>query len=65
MGAIVVLFDKDGDGEVDSSEFINEFFKIGKQEKSNFFNNQKERTEIENRRKAKQREDHERKFVQK
>lgn len=64
LGAIVVLFDKDGDREIDSSEFINEFFKLGKQEKSKFFNHQKERNEIENKRKAKRREDHEQKFVE-
>ena len=53
LGAIVVLFDKDGDREIDSSEFINEFFKLGKQEKSKFYNNQKERNDIESKRKAK------------
>lgn len=33
LGAIVFLFDKDGDGKVDSVEFVNEFLKLGKIEK--------------------------------
>ena len=65
LGAIVVLFDKDGDREIDSSEFINEFFKLGKQEKSKFYNNQKERNDIESKRKAKRMEDHEQKYIEK
>ena len=37
LGAIVMLFDKDGDGFVDSTEFINGFFQLGKQEKAKQF----------------------------
>ena len=33
LGAIIMLFDKDGDGTVDTVGFINEFFKLGKCEK--------------------------------
>jgi Ca2+-binding EF-hand superfamily protein len=42
LGAIVLLFDKDGDREIDSSEFINEFFRLGKQQKKKFFLEQKD-----------------------
>lgn len=34
LGAIVFLFDRDGDGKVDSIEFINEFFRLGNEEKN-------------------------------
>lgn len=34
LGALVFLFDRDGNNTVDSVEFINEFFKIGKQERN-------------------------------
>ena len=34
LGAIVFLFDQDGDGQVDSIEFINEFLKLGNEEKN-------------------------------
>lgn len=33
LGAIVMLFDQDGDGTVDSVEFLNEFLKLGNLEK--------------------------------
>jgi hypothetical protein len=33
LGALVVLFDRDGNGRVHSVDFIREFFRIGKQEK--------------------------------
>lgn len=36
LGAIIVYFDKDGDGTVDTVEFINEFFKLGKAERLKF-----------------------------
>jgi Ca2+-binding EF-hand superfamily protein len=36
LGAIIVYFDKDGDGTVDTVEFINEFFKLGKSERQKF-----------------------------
>lgn len=36
LGAIIMLFDKDGDGTVDTVEFINEFFRLGKLEKMKF-----------------------------
>ncbi len=36
LGAVVFLFDKNGDGRVDSAEFINEFYKLGKMEKERF-----------------------------
>ncbi len=36
LGALVFLFDKNGDGFVDSVEFKNEFFRLGKQERSKF-----------------------------
>ena len=29
-----MMFDKDGDGQVDSVEFINEYFRLGKQERA-------------------------------
>jgi Ca2+-binding EF-hand superfamily protein len=31
LGATIMMFDKDGDGCVDSTEFINEYFKLGQQ----------------------------------
>ena len=34
LGAIIMMFDKDGDGHVDSVEFINEYFRLGKQERA-------------------------------
>ena len=42
LGAIVFLFDKDGDGKVDSVEFINEFFRLGKIEHKKFMMMQKD-----------------------
>lgn len=45
LGAVVFLFDKDGDGFVDSVEFINEFFRLGKQEKASFTQNKVEKEE--------------------
>lgn len=32
LGAIIMLFDKDGDGNVDTVEFVNEFFRLGQAE---------------------------------
>lgn len=43
LGAIVVLFDKDGDGKVDSVEFINEFFRLGVMERKKLILNDKEK----------------------
>jgi hypothetical protein len=34
LGATIMMFDKDGDGQVDSVEFINEYFRLGKQERA-------------------------------
>ncbi len=42
LGALVFLFDKNGDGFVDSVEFKNEFFRLGKQERQKFNNEKKE-----------------------
>jgi len=36
LGAIIIYFDKDGDGTVDTVEFINEFFKLGHGERLKF-----------------------------
>jgi Ca2+-binding EF-hand superfamily protein len=36
LGALVYLFDKNGDGFIDSIEFKNEFFRLGKQERAKF-----------------------------
>lgn len=33
LGALVYLFDADGDGLINTIEFLNEFFKLGEQEK--------------------------------
>ena len=33
LGAIISIFDKDGDGEIDGAEFLNQFFKIKHQER--------------------------------
>jgi hypothetical protein len=45
----VLLFDKNGDGFVDSSEFKNEFFRLGKQELDKFNLQQKEeKARVEN-----------------
>ena len=45
LGALVFLFDKNGDGFVDSVEFKNEFFRLGKQERQKFNNEKKEEKE--------------------
>lgn len=34
LGALIMLFDKDGNGKLDSAEFLHEFFKIGKSERN-------------------------------
>ena len=44
LGALVFLFDKTGDGVVDSIEFKNEFFRLGKQERTKFLTTQAEET---------------------
>ncbi len=50
LGAIVFLFDKDGDGFVDAVEFTNEFFRLGKIEREKFNISKEEiRTRIEKR----------------
>ena len=36
LGALVYLFDKNGDGFIDSVEFKNEFFRLGKQDREKF-----------------------------
>jgi len=64
LGAIVLLFDKDGDGEVDSTEFINEFFRLGKQEKTKFFLKKKALDATLQKAKAKAQAEHEAKFVE-
>ena len=63
LGAIVLLFDKDGDGQIDSTEFINEFFRLGRQEREKF--NQKVAlvTKRKLAEKEKRRQTHEAKFV--
>ena len=49
LGALVLLFDKNGDGSVDSAEFKNEFFRLGKQELDKFNLQQKEeKARVEN-----------------
>jgi Ca2+-binding EF-hand superfamily protein len=51
LGAIVFLFDKDGDGFVDAVEFTNEFFRLGKIEREKFnISNEEIRARIEKRR---------------
>jgi len=45
LGALVFLFDQNGDGYVDSVEFINEFFRLGKQERKKFILNHKDEKE--------------------
>jgi len=63
LGAIVLLFDKDGDREIDSTEFINEFFRLGKQEKKKFFLQQKDDTLQKQERKARRVAEHEARFT--
>jgi Ca2+-binding EF-hand superfamily protein len=46
LGAIIRLFDKDGDEMVDSVEFLNEFFKLGKQERRKVTIRAKERADF-------------------
>ena len=36
LGALVYLFDKNGDGFIDTAEFKNEFFRLGKQDREKF-----------------------------
>ena len=36
LGAIIYLFDKDGDKKIATTEFRNEFLRLGKQEKQKF-----------------------------
>jgi len=36
LGALVYLFDKNGDGFIDTAEFKNEFFRLGKQDRDKF-----------------------------
>lgn len=54
LGALVMLFDKDGDGFVDSVEFINEYMRLGKKEKTKIFLTQKELNDSINRDRARQ-----------
>jgi len=44
LGALVFLFDKTGDGVVDCVEFVNEFFRLGKQERTKFLSTQADET---------------------
>lgn len=46
LGAIIRLFDKDGDEMVDTVEFLNEFFKLGKQERKKVTIRAKERSDV-------------------
>jgi hypothetical protein len=62
LGAIVLLFDKDGDGKVDSIEFINEFFRLGKIEKEKARYAQKKEEERLERNRVKRLQDHAKRF---
>lgn len=46
LGAIIRLFDKDGDEMVDTVEFLNEFFKLGKNERKKVTIRAQERAEV-------------------
>lgn len=46
LGAVVRLFDKDGDETIDSVEFINEFFKLGKEERKKIGLKSKQRADM-------------------
>lgn len=49
LGALVIMCDKDNNRSVDSAEFINEFFRLGKLEKQKFFFKHKdERQRLQN-----------------
>lgn len=63
LGAIVLLFDKDGDGTVSSVEFINEFFRLGKLEKEKYLTAQRNERIRKERNKAKDHRDTEAKFL--
>lgn len=48
LGALVYYFDRDGDGKVNSSEFVHEFFKMGKRERRKIeLSHQDERVRID------------------
>lgn len=49
LGALVYYFDRDGDGKVNSTEFVNEFFKMGKRERRKIeLSHQDEKERIDN-----------------
>ncbi|GMH66716.1 hypothetical protein TL16_g10998 [Triparma laevis f. inornata] len=43
LGAVISIFDRDGDGEVDGAEFLNQFFKIKHQERDRRANERREK----------------------
>lgn len=60
LGATIMLFDKDGDGGVDSTEFINEYLKLGQMERKKHVMAHKKRQdqlEKEREKRAKEREE--------
>ncbi len=63
LGAIVLLFDKDGDGTVDSVEFINAFFRMGKIEKRKFLINRKDVNDRIEQERIERLEKHEERFM--
>jgi len=53
LGALVYLFDKNGDGFIDTVEFKNEFFRLGKQDRDKFNHHKAQEKEKHKKRKAK------------
>lgn len=53
LGALVYLFDKNGDGFIDTVEFKNEFFRLGKQDRDKFNYHKAQEKEKHRRRLAK------------
>jgi hypothetical protein len=63
LGAIVLLFDKDGDGTVDSVEFINEFFRMGKVEKRKFVMSRKDENDRKEKERVQRFDEHKERFM--
>ena len=63
LGATIMLFDKDGDGGVDSTEFINEYLKLGQVERRKHVVAHKMRQDKLKREDEKRRKEREEKFL--